>query len=52
MGATAAVITAERAKPLMDAVQANVGVMLPIGFGIMGIMVGIKVVPKIVYSFF
>lgn len=52
MDVTTAIITAEMLKPLADAVSSNVGVILPVGIGIMGLMLGIGVIPKILYKFF
>lgn len=48
----AVAITSEMVKPLLTAVTSNVSVILPIGIGIMGVMLGISIIPKIVYRFF
>lgn len=44
-------ITAEMLKPITDAVSSNIGVLLPVGLSIMGIMVGVNLIPRIVYKF-
>lgn len=44
-------ITASMLAPLTDAVTSNLGVLLPVGVGIMGIMIGVSLIPRIVYKF-
>jgi hypothetical protein len=46
------VITAEMLEPITAAVTDNLGVLLPIGIGLMAIMIGVRLIPRIVYSFF
>lgn len=36
---------------LTDAITTNAGVLLPVGVTIMGIMVGIGLIPRIIYKF-
>lgn len=48
---SAAVITAEMMQPLIDTINANTGVLLPVGITCLGIMVGISLIPRIVYKF-
>jgi hypothetical protein len=48
---TAATVTSAMVQPITDAISANVDVLLPVGIGIMAIMVGISLVPRIVYKF-
>lgn len=50
--ATGLTVTADMFKGLTDSVTANAGVLIPIGVGIMSIMVGIRVIPKILSKFF
>jgi hypothetical protein len=50
--AGAGVLTAEMFTALTSNLTADVGVMVPVGIGIMSIMLGVKVVPKVIYSFF
>ena len=47
-----AIVTAAMLAPLVDTISANVGVLLPVGVGIMGIMIGISIIPRIIYKFF
>lgn len=49
---TSAVVTAAMLAPLVTAITDNVGVLLPVGVGIMGIMLGISIIPRIIYKFF
>jgi hypothetical protein len=48
---SAATVTTAMVQPITDAISANVGVLLPVGVGIMAIMVGISLIPRIVYKF-
>lgn len=45
-------LTADMFKPLTDAITSNLGVLLPVGITIMGIMIGVSLIPRIVYKFF
>ena len=45
-------ITSAMLAPITTAVTSNVGVILPVGVGILGIMLGISLIPRIVYKFF
>lgn len=44
-------ITAEMVAPITDAVASNMGVLVPVGIGILSIMVGVNLIPRIVYKF-
>lgn len=44
-------ITAAMVTPIVDAVNSNVGILLPVGIGIMAIMIGVSMIPRIVYKF-
>jgi len=46
------IITASMLKPITDAITGNLGVLLPVGIGIMSIMIGVHLVPRIIYKFF
>lgn len=46
------VVTAELLAPITTAVTSNLGVLLPVGIGLMAIMIGVRLIPRIVYSFF
>jgi hypothetical protein len=45
-------VTAEMLEPITDAVTSNLGVLLPVGIGIMAIMVGVALIPRIIWKFF
>ena len=38
-------------QPITQAITTNLGVLLPVGIGIMGTMIGISLIPRIVYKF-
>lgn len=38
-------------QPIIDSITTNLGVLLPVGLGIMGTMIGISLIPRIVYKF-
>jgi hypothetical protein len=46
------IITASMLNPITDAITGNLGVLLPVGIGIMAIMIGVSLVPRIIYKFF
>lgn len=51
-GSTSAIaITADMLKPITQALTDNIGVLLPVGITIMGIMIGVSLIPRIVYKF-
>ena len=43
--------TADMLKPITNALVDNIGVHLPVGITIMGIMIGVSLIPRIVYKF-
>ena len=45
-------ITAEMLAPLTSSITSNLGVLVPWGIGIMGTMLGISLIPRILYKFF
>jgi len=45
-------VTAEQLAPLVTAITNNLGVLLPIGISIMAIMIGVSLIPRIIYKFF
>lgn len=49
---TDGVFTTATITPIITQISANVGVILPIGLTLFGIMVGISLIPKIFYKFF
>ena len=44
-------ITTQMLTPLVEGIVANVNVILPVGLGIMGMMLGIRLVPKLIRRF-
>lgn len=51
MGASA-VVTSDMLQPVIDTIMANVTVLLPVGLGILAIMLGIALIPRIIWKFF
>lgn len=49
--ASAAVVTASQLSGITDTLNANLGVLIPVGIGIMGAMIGVSLIPRIVYKF-
>ncbi len=45
-------ISAEMLEPLTTAITTNLGVLLPVGITIMGIMIGVSLIPRIIWKFF
>ena len=45
------VITAEMLAPITTTLTSNMNVLLPVGITIMGVMIGVSLVPRIVYKF-
>lgn len=46
-----ALVTAEMLAPITTTLNENLGVLLPVGIGIMGVMIGVSLIPRIVYKF-
>ena len=44
-------LTAEMFSPLTTAITSNLGVLIPVGLTIMGIMIAVSLIPRIVYKF-
>ena len=49
--ASAAVVTASQLSGITDTLNANLGVLIPVGIAIMGAMIGVSLIPRIVYKF-
>lgn len=47
-----AIVTAEQLAPLSAAITDNLAVLLPVGLAIMAIMLGVSLIPRIIYKFF
>ena len=44
-------ITTQMLQPLVEGIVANVNVVLPVGLGIMGLMLGIRIIPGLLRRF-
>lgn len=44
-------LTTEILEPITDAITSNLGTLLPVGITIMAIMIGVSLIPRIVYKF-
>lgn len=44
-------ITADMLAPITDAISNNITVLIPVGIGVMGTMIGVSLIPRIVYKF-
>lgn len=44
-------ITAELLKPIVEAVNNDLTLLVPVGIGIMSVMIGVGLIPRIVYKF-
>ena len=49
---TGLTLTASMFQPLVETINSNLGVLLPIGLVIMGIMIAVTLIPRIIYKFF
>ncbi|MGC6178141.1 hypothetical protein [Lacrimispora sp. 38-1] len=45
------VITAEMLEPIVTSITGNTTILIPVGLTIMGIMVGVGLIPRIIYKF-
>lgn len=46
------ILTSALLKPITDAVTSNLTILVPVGIGIMATMLGVSLIPRIVYKFF
>lgn len=46
-----AFLTSGMLKPITDALTSNMGILLPVGITIMGVLIGVSLIPRIVYKF-
>lgn len=44
-------LSAEMLTPLTNAITSNLDILVPVGIGIMATMLGISLIPRIVYKF-
>lgn len=45
-------LTSAMFDPLITAITTNLGILIPVGLTIMGIMIAVSLIPRIVYKFF
>lgn len=45
-------LTSTMFEPLLTTITSNLGVLLPIGLTLMGIMIAVALIPRIIYKFF
>lgn len=45
-------LTPELLTPIVSNLNTSVEILVPIGIGIMGTMIGVHLIPRIVYKFF
>lgn len=46
------VLTSDQFSGLTETITSNLGVLLPVGLTIMGIMIAVSLIPRIIYKFF
>lgn len=44
-------LTADMFSGITSSMSANLGVLLPVGLSIMAIMIGVSLIPRIIYKF-
>lgn len=44
-------VTTEMLAPITTTLTSNLDVLLPVGISIMGVMIGVGLIPRIVYKF-
>lgn len=44
-------ISAEMLAPITEALTSNLEVILPVGMGVMGTMIGVSLIPRLIYKF-
>lgn len=45
-------VTSAMLSPVTTAITDNLGVLLPVGITIMAVMIGVSLIPRIIYKFF
>lgn len=45
-------LTPTLVQPIVDAISDGVTTLIPIGISIMAIMIGVRLIPRIIYKFF
>lgn len=44
-------VTGEAVRPITEAITSGLGVLVPVGLGIMATFIGISLIPRIIYKF-
>lgn len=44
-------ITSTMLQPITEALTSNLEVILPVGMGVMGTMIGVSLIPRLIYKF-
>jgi hypothetical protein len=52
MDSGAVVVTQAMLEPVIDSITGNLGVLLPVGLTILAVMVGVALIPRIIWKFF
>lgn len=45
-------VTSEMLAPITSAITSNLTVLLPVGITVMAVMIGVSLIPRIIYKFF
>lgn len=45
-------VTSDMLSPITNSITSNMGVLLPVGITIMAILIGVSLIPRIIYKFF
>lgn len=45
-------VTGVMLEPITDSITSNLGVLLPVGITIMAVLIGVALIPRIIYKFF
>lgn len=51
-GNSLVVITPDMLEPVVSAITSNLGVLLPVGLSILAVMLGVALIPRIIWKFF
>lgn len=52
MTTAAFAVSSEMLAPITEAVTSNLSLLVPVGIGIMALLIGVSLIPKIIYRFF
>ena len=45
-------VTSAMLAPITDSITSNLGVLLPVGITVMAVLIGVALIPRIIYKFF